>query len=191
MKEVTQTVDDIIIGERVDESGCCALFCLIDCCETDKMILMANVGDSCGHVYMQNNQTGMISNVYTMSIEHRPSKQNKEEYDRIINLGGLIYDNRVNGQLAVTRALGDVTLKPYVSNEPYCKTFMCNSEQHKYIVLGCDGLWDYVPSINVTTCMEGYIRDNLDFSNYARELVKQSMQNKSSDNISVIVIELF
>lgn len=191
MKDVMIAVDDVILGERVDESGCCALLCFIDKCGSDKIVCMANVGDSCGYVFEQDPKTADLSGVIEMSVEHRANRMNQEEMDRILDLGGLIYNDRVNGTLAVTRALGDSNLKPFVSNEPFCRTMICNEEKHKLIVLGCDGLWDYVPSSSALLCLDEYIRDYVDFKDYAKNLVRQSIQNRSTDNISAIVIELF
>lgn len=38
---------------------------------------------------------------------------------RVIDAGGFIMNNRVNGVLAVTRALGDVSMKDVVVSYPY------------------------------------------------------------------------
>jgi serine/threonine protein phosphatase PrpC len=45
--------------------------------------------------------------------------------------------------LAVSRALGDLILQPYVSAEPEIKKIMV-SNKHKLLILACDGLWDVV-----------------------------------------------
>jgi serine/threonine protein phosphatase PrpC len=47
-----------------------------------------------------------------LSIDHKVS--NPSEEDRIRSEGGSIIKGRVAGQLAITRALGDLELKSYV-----------------------------------------------------------------------------
>jgi serine/threonine protein phosphatase PrpC len=51
-----------------------------------------------------------------VSIDHKVS--NPSEEDRIRSEGGTIIKGRVAGQLAITRALGDLDLKPYVLLRP-------------------------------------------------------------------------
>ena len=47
-----------------------------------------------------------------VTIDHKVT--NPSEVDRIRSEGGSIIKGRVGGQLAITRALGDLELKPYV-----------------------------------------------------------------------------
>jgi protein phosphatase 1L len=52
--------------------------------------------------------------------------------------------NRVGGVLAVTRALGDFSLKSFgVTSTPFLKSLEIRII-HKYIVVASDGLWDVV-----------------------------------------------
>jgi len=44
-----------------------------------------------------------------MSIDHKPD--NKEEKDRIEKAGGFVSEGRVNGNLNLSRALGDLEYK--------------------------------------------------------------------------------
>jgi len=44
-----------------------------------------------------------------MSFDHKP--ENKEERERIEKAGGFVSDNRVNGNLNLSRAFGDFTYK--------------------------------------------------------------------------------
>jgi protein phosphatase PTC1 len=43
----------------------------------------------------------------------------EEEAKRIVAAGGFVVNGRVNGILAVSRAIGDTHMKPYVSVTPY------------------------------------------------------------------------
>jgi serine/threonine protein phosphatase PrpC len=53
--------------------------------------------------------------------------------------------NRLAGILAVTRAFGDVSLKPHgLISKPDIKKIPLRLH-HKYVIVASDGLWDYVP----------------------------------------------
>ncbi|CAG4988496.1 unnamed protein product [Parnassius apollo] len=50
---------------------------------------------------------------------------------------------RVNGQLAVSRAIGDANYKPYVTAQPEIALVELDGDED-FIVVACDGLWDFV-----------------------------------------------
>jgi protein phosphatase PTC1 len=73
-----------------------------------------------------------------LSKDHKPTDE--EEAKRVVDEGGVIgAGNRVNHVLAVSRALGDHTLKPVVSPEPYC-TITKLSRSDWFVVIACDGV---------------------------------------------------
>jgi serine/threonine protein phosphatase PrpC len=79
-------------------TGCTAVVVLV----TEKHIICANSGDSRSVLY-SNNTT------YPLSFDHKP--QNTEEKNRILEAGGFVEDNRVDGALALSRAMGDFNYK--------------------------------------------------------------------------------
>uniref|UniRef100_A0A6A7GA39 Protein phosphatase 2C-related protein n=1 Tax=Hirondellea gigas TaxID=1518452 RepID=A0A6A7GA39_9CRUS len=102
--------------------------------ENDRKILyVANCGDS--RAVLCRNGTAV-----RLSRDHKP--QDPEEQKRIIAAGGFIgrFD-RVNGILAVSRAIGDHMLKPAVSAEPTVSRTELTSAD-RFLILACDGLWD-------------------------------------------------
>lgn len=75
---------------------------------------------------------------------HRPEQI--EEKERIEAMGGSVVfwgTWRVNGQLAVSRAIGDVDYKPYVTAEPDVTSYDLSGDED-FLLLACDGLWDVV-----------------------------------------------
>lgn len=68
----------------------------------DNMLYCANAGDSRA-IASVNGQ------VETLSVDHKPN--NEAESKRIIEGGGWVEFNRVNGNLALSRALGDFVFK--------------------------------------------------------------------------------
>ncbi|KAJ2358091.1 phosphatase 2C, partial [Coemansia sp. RSA 2618] len=63
------------------------------------------------------------------------------EIERISEAGGYVFNGRVNGILAVTRALGDSSLKQFVIGNPYTTETRLD-DQDDVLILACDGLWD-------------------------------------------------
>jgi len=80
---------------------------------------------------------------------HIPSE--KDEVARIEAAGGHVTNGRgdvprVMGELAVSRALGDFSLKPYISSEPEIQVFP--RPERGYIALMSDGLIELPPMIH-------------------------------------------
>ncbi len=73
-----------------------------------------------------------------LSYDHKGSDEN--EGKRIANAGGLILNNRVNGVLAVTRALGDSYMKDLVVGHPYTTETLIQPEVDEFIIIACDGV---------------------------------------------------
>lgn len=73
-----------------------------------------------------------------LSYDHKGSDEN--EGKRIANAGGLILNNRVNGVLAVTRALGDCYMKDLVTGHPYTTETVIQPELDEFIIIACDGV---------------------------------------------------
>jgi protein phosphatase PTC1 len=73
-----------------------------------------------------------------LSYDHKGSDES--EGRRIANAGGLILNNRVNGVLAVTRALGDSYMKEFVTGHPYTTETVIQPETDEFLILACDGV---------------------------------------------------
>jgi protein phosphatase PTC1 len=73
-----------------------------------------------------------------LSYDHKGSDEN--EGKRIANAGGLILNNRVNGVLAVTRALGDTYMKDLVTGHPYTTETVIQPELDEFVIIACDGV---------------------------------------------------
>ena len=73
-----------------------------------------------------------------LSYDHKGSDEN--EGKRIANAGGLILNNRVNGVLAVTRALGDAYMKDLVTGHPYTTETVIQPDIDEFLILACDGV---------------------------------------------------
>ena len=63
----------------------------------------------------------------------------KQEAKRIMDAGGFVMSGRVNGVLAVTRSLGDSSMKEYVVGAPYT-TETDLTDDDEFMILACDGV---------------------------------------------------
>ncbi|KAI0406659.1 phosphatase 2C-like domain-containing protein [Xylaria palmicola] len=117
-----------------------------------------------------------------LSYDHKGSDEN--EGKRIANAGGLILNNRVNGVLAVTRALGDTYMKDLVTGHPYTTETVIQPETDEFIIIACDGLWD------VCTDQEAVdlVRGETDAVAASKLLVDYALSRFSTDNLSCMII---
>jgi protein phosphatase PTC1 len=72
-----------------------------------------------------------------LTYDHKGS--DKQEAKRIMDAGGFVLGGRVNGVLAVTRSLGDSSMKDYVVGSPYT-TETVLGEEDEFLILACDGV---------------------------------------------------
>ncbi|KAE9347323.1 hypothetical protein PF008_g7857 [Phytophthora fragariae] len=168
-----------------DQSGCTAIAALV----TPTHIIVANSGDS-RSVMAKGGRT------VEMSFDHKPI--NAGERKRIENAGGLVRSNRVNGDLAVSRALGDFSYKAntklpaeqqQVSAEPDIEVQMIDKTE-EFLVLACDGIWDVMS--NDELC--AYIRQLMtngetDLKLIAEEILDNCLRAGSRDNMSVVIVK--
>lgn len=96
-----------------------------------RVLYTANVGDA--RIVLCRNGKAL-----RLSYDHKGMDEN--EGRRISKAGGLILNNRVNGVLAVTRALGDSYLKDLVTGHPYTTETVIQPDQDEFLVLACDGV---------------------------------------------------
>mmetsp|Transcript_9729 Transcript_9729/g.11073 ORF Transcript_9729/g.11073 Transcript_9729/m.11073 type:complete len:323 (-) Transcript_9729:317-1285(-) len=139
---------------------------------------IANTGDSRAVVVRS---TG---DVHQLSTDHKAI----EEKERIERMGGYIVNvygmYRVNGILAISRAFGDASLKPFVTAEPEVHHRKI-SKHDQYLCLATDGLWD-----EVTNDETGSILQNGGPELGAKVLSDMAYKRGSYDNISVLCISL-
>lgn len=96
-----------------------------------RVLYTANVGDA--RIVLCRNGRAL-----RLSYDHKGSDEN--EGRRVASAGGLILNNRVNGVLAVTRALGDAYMKDLVTGHPYTTETVIQADQDEFLILACDGV---------------------------------------------------
>ncbi|KAI9928128.1 hypothetical protein ASPWEDRAFT_50597 [Aspergillus wentii DTO 134E9] len=140
-----------------------------------RVLYTANVGDA--RIILCRNGKAL-----RLSYDHKGSDEN--EGKRIANAGGLILNNRVNGVLAVTRALGDAYLKDLVTGHPYTTETVIQPDSDEFIILACDGLWDVCSDQEAVDL----VRNIGDAQEASKILVDHALARFSTDNLSCMVI---
>ncbi|KAL6616366.1 hypothetical protein ACP70R_038636 [Stipagrostis hirtigluma subsp. patula] len=95
-----------------------------------------------------------------LSVDHKPDRP--DELARIEAAGGRViyWDGaRVLGVLAMSRAIGDGYLKPYVSSEPEV-TMTERTDDDECLILASDGLWDVVTNEMACEVVRACFRSN-------------------------------
>lgn len=172
--------DDFLIQEKMN-SGCTAVASFIRW-ESEaeggkarqRVLYSANAGDARA-VLCRNGQA------IRLTYDHKGS--DSQESERILSAGGFMMNNRVNGVLAVTRALGDSSMKDYIISNPYT-TQVALTKDDSFIILACDGLWDVCSDQDAVDL----IKDIEDPQEASKKLLDFALDNFSSDNLSMMVI---
>jgi serine/threonine protein phosphatase PrpC len=183
LDEEMRQLPQIQSGE--DQSGCTSIIALI----TPTHVICANSGDSRGIFHAANTTKAM-------SYDHKPF--NDIEQARIENAGGCVSMRRVNGDLAVSRALGDYSYKQrsdlraeeqQVSAEPDIEIHV-RTPQDQFLLLCCDGIWDVMSNDEVGAFMSDTFRQGwkgMALSETLEQLLDTCLEKGSRDNMSGVV----
>ncbi|XP_076904760.1 protein phosphatase 2C 37-like [Bidens hawaiensis] len=172
---------------------------------TPEKIVVSNCGDS--RAVLCRNGVAI-----PLSTDHKPDRP--DELERIEQAGGRViyWDGaRVLGVLAMSRAIGDSYLKPYVIPEPEV-TITERTTEDECLIIASDGLWDVVSNDVACSvarmCLSAHKvpsppRSPGSVLNVARGessdkacsdasilLTKLALARHSSDNVSVLVVDL-
>uniref|UniRef100_A0A2K5J0A2 protein-serine/threonine phosphatase n=1 Tax=Colobus angolensis palliatus TaxID=336983 RepID=A0A2K5J0A2_COLAP len=167
----------------MDRSGSTAVGVMI----SPKHIYFINCGDSRAVLY-RNGQ------VCFSTQDHKPC--NPREKERIQNAGGSVMIQRVNGSLAVSRALGDYDYKcvdgkgpteQLVSPEPEVYEIL-RAEEDEFIILACDGIWDVMSNEELCEFVKSRLEVSDDLENVCNWVVDTCLHKGSRDNMSIVLV---
>ncbi|CAG8603244.1 21536_t:CDS:2 [Dentiscutata erythropus] len=173
-----------------DPSGCTAVIAIVT---PDSEIYVGNAGDSRAVL----SEDGVA---IPMSDDHKPS--NPDESDRITEAGGYIEFGRVNGNLSLSRALGDFEFKQntklgaekqIVTAYPDVKKHGIKIESTEFLVLACDGIWDCLKSQDVVSFIRKNIAEHNDLKRACEDLMERCLSETGdgsigTDNMTIIII---
>uniref|UniRef100_A0A1D1YCC2 protein-serine/threonine phosphatase n=1 Tax=Anthurium amnicola TaxID=1678845 RepID=A0A1D1YCC2_9ARAE len=163
-------------------SGTTALAALV----IGRSLVVANAGD-CRAVLCRRGKA------IEMSRDHKPACN--WEKKRIEASGGYVDDGYLNGQLNVSRALGDWHMEGMkdrhgvgpLSAEPEVMSMRLTDED-EFLIMGCDGIWDVFLSQNAVDFARRKLQEHNDPVTCCKELVDEALKRKSGDNLAVVVV---
>jgi len=196
------TTDRNMQASGINVSGCTACCCLLQEEKASRAIYTAHLGDARAVIC----RGGLAVRLTSMS-DHKAT--DPTEAKRVIEAGGTIFNERVNGMLAISRAFGDHQLKTpalpndVVSNVPDITSTEL-TDQDMFVIVACDGLWDVVEDQeSVNLVLEGIRelmallpntgQDSLTHRRsmaevLARMLVEEALARGTSDNVTCLMI---
>ncbi|WFD01554.1 protein-serine/threonine phosphatase [Malassezia obtusa] len=145
---------------------------------------------------------GLAGEAKPMSYDHKPS--NPEEHSRILNAGGFVEFDRVNGNLALSRALGDfefkqnaslpaeeqiVTADPQVISHDY-------TGEEEFLVLACDGIWDCLSNQQVVDLVRRGVAQGKELDTITEDIIDRCLAPDAEvggigcDNMTLLIVAL-
>lgn len=182
--------------ETMCQAGCTAVVAL----KKGNELFVANAGDSRGVL-------SRAGKAIPLSEDHKPASDT--ERSRIIAAGGFLSEIggvcRVNGNLNLSRAIGDLRYKcnnelpakdQIITAEPDIRRFTLTSED-KFFVLACDGVWDVMSCQDVVDFVTARLEQGMNPTQIATSMLDACLANDPKeargigcDNMTAIVILL-
>lgn len=142
-----------------------------------RKLWMANVGDSRAVL-------AKGGRALQVTVDHEPSTERGD----IERTGGFVSNMpgdvpRVNGQLAVSRAFGDKSLKSHLRSDPDVHSEDIGRDT-ELLILASDGLWKVMNNQEAVDLA----RKSRDPQTSAKQLTAEALERDSKDDISCIVV---
>ena len=180
--------NEMIVHGKCDmskEIGSTAVTCVIE----DNLISVANCGDSRA-ILVRNDE------IVQLTTDHKPNV--KSEADRIRQCGGVIRNNRVNGNLSLTRALGDTQFKKgndvnkYIISPVPEVTNVDVDGSEEMIVMACDGVWDVMSNEEIVKEIKDRLENGNSIDFVCEEILKKCLsdnpyEHAGNDNMTLII----
>uniref|UniRef100_A0A803Q8E8 protein-serine/threonine phosphatase n=1 Tax=Cannabis sativa TaxID=3483 RepID=A0A803Q8E8_CANSA len=152
-----------------------------------RSLLVANAGD-CRAVLSR------CARAIELSRDHRPCCI--KEKTRVESLGGFVDDGYLNGQLGVTRALGDWHLEGMkemgdiggpLSAEPELRLFTLTKDD-EFLIIGSDGIWEVFSNQNAVDIARKKLQEHNDVKLCCKAIVEEAIKRGADDNLTVVMV---
>jgi len=193
-----QSLDEEFLQSKLEdrENGSTAVFAVVNPIETNGevkswSITIGNLGDSRAIVVRSDGK------LESLTKDHKP--ETKEEELRIQKAGGFVRQNRVDGQLAMSRAIGDSKYKDQSQFQPDKQKVIAIPDIEHVIVetgdrllLYCDGIVEQMQNEDVSTFIHKEMKEvkakDQDPAGVLVGLVELSLAKGSKDNMSALMV---
>jgi len=191
IEQATMELDQHFLQQFPEiDDGCTATFSIVENIKNEDKesfkIYVGNVGDSRTFLIKQDGQ-------FEVTKDHKPNDQ--KEKDRIIAAKGSVLMNRVNGDLALSRALGDRKFKAnpdltpekqQVSPQPDVTVYTATKDD--FLLICCDGIFEAMGNNEVVDFVRSRIGTTEDLTSILSELLNQVIVT-SKDNTTAMIIQ--
>jgi len=184
------------LKDLIHQDGCTGVFALVEHPKepADPLkpwnIIVGNVGDS--RAMLARDGTTLFS----LSEDHKPN--NPGEHARILESGGSVRNNRVNGDLAVSRAFGDFKYKSKAHLRPdqQAVTAVPDFIEAKsvggkdFLVICCDGFIEVLDNERIVQFISERLAEGQeDLAVIGGQLCDMVVNNGGRDNMSIMIIQ--
>lgn len=182
--------DDDLLHDPVlhnDGSGCTAVVALV----TETEIYCGNAGDSrC--VLCRDGKA------VPLSQDHKPN--NESELKRIQAAGFFVSSGRVNGNLALSRAIGDFDFKQNKSMPAADQAITAKPDvtvhkitpEDEFLVLACDGIWDVMTNDDVCAFVRHQLSETEDVALICENVFDKCLAPQAPgvgcDNMTMVLV---
>jgi serine/threonine protein phosphatase PrpC len=172
-RSITDAIAEINanVSTKWPNEGSCVAIAAIQ----NDTVWTANVGDS-RVIQVEKGVTTRLT------IDHKAS--DPDERRKVIERGGHIVNERVNGVLMLARAVGDGNLGKAVSCEPTIRSF--ERKNGMWLILACDGVWDVMKDQEAADLLM-QIKKPIEAAKAIRD---ESLRRGSTDNVSCMIVDL-
>jgi serine/threonine protein phosphatase PrpC len=169
---------------KYERSGSTCIVVLV----TPSHIISANAGDS--RAILRRNR-----NILPLSFDHKPD--NIPELERINLANGFVKCKRVDGDLAVSRGLGDFSYKSnellpveqqkVIPNPEF--VIYPRSKDDEFMVLACDGIWDVASNEQCGSFVQSLLDEGeSDLGLICEEAIDTCLDKNSRDNMTIAMV---
>eukprot|EP00801_Mesodinium_rubrum_P007390 Mrub_07401.p1 GENE.Mrub_07401~~Mrub_07401.p1 ORF type:complete len:298 (-),score=83.61 Mrub_07401:29-841(-) len=140
--------NEVLHNSEIKEIGSTITLCVVERYDRFSQVTIANCGDSSA-IWISKD----LKNTKKITEDH--NSKNLEEIQRIMYSGGELINNKVHGQVCVTRAIGDLDYTEYgMSSIPSIFEYLFGFGD--IVVIASDGIWDVMSEDDVRKYVEHY-----------------------------------
>lgn len=176
------------------EDGSTAAFTLVKFNEETKEyeISVANIGDSRTNLSRLEDGTKFM---IPCSEDHKPT--DPIEHNRIVRAGGTVSMNRVEGQLALSRAFGDRVFKVPTAGDPALRKVCAAPDirfeiahSNDFLFIACDGIYesDICTRESIMKFIENEMNHTDDLAKICANVLDECLSRGSRDNMTAMIV---
>eukprot|EP01006_Ploeotia_vitrea_P026441 TRINITY_DN59427_c0_g1_i2.p1 TRINITY_DN59427_c0_g1~~TRINITY_DN59427_c0_g1_i2.p1 ORF type:complete len:482 (-),score=59.18 TRINITY_DN59427_c0_g1_i2:1911-3356(-) len=188
LEKITLAIDAEFIGNTKESGSTATMFVATKGKEAGTYdIQVGNVGDSRVIIVKD-------GECVSMTTDHKPSLEKEKE--RIERCGGTVHTDRVDGMLAMSRAMGDSEYKNREGSQLEQKVIPQPDVTHgtcgpkDYVLVCCDGIFESnFSNEQVVEFVNQQLKDSPDIAAAMCNLCEEALARGSTDNMTAMLVQ--